>query len=218
MKTVGIGSLPHLNISEAISYSLKHTLPFLPQMTSLGERMVEQVLSTQELSTKYKSLSLFTEKIIEQNITTFKIQIAGPETCNVDDKKILLEINNFLKYFENYNLRPIVFIDEPIITFKSEHLKNIFNELTNMKISSGLHSCATFKLEQAEYLKCDFLSYDAGLVAPNLKSKKNLIAGIPPFSGKDFSIYGEWISSSCGLAMYTEEDCEKILINLRAYK
>jgi hypothetical protein len=218
MKTLGIGSLPHLNISDAVTYSLKHSLPFLPQMTSLGERMVEQVLSAQELSKKYIALSLFTEKIIEQKNSNFKIQIAGPETCNVDSKIILNEINNFLEYFEDYNLRPIVFIDEPVITFKSDNLKKIFNELANMKIMSGLHSCAKFDVGKVEDLNCDFLSYDAGLVLPNVNSKKNLIAGIPPFSKEKFIVSGEWISSNCGLAMYTEDECKKILINLENYK
>lgn len=217
MKTVGIGSLPHTNFQSAISYSLKHHLPFLPQMTSLGERMVDQVRSSKEITKKYQALDLFTEKILEHKISAFKIQIAGPETCKVDHQLILNEINKFLEYFSKYKLKPIVFIDEPVITFKSDHLKNVFAELSKLEVTSGLHSCAKFNTELVEEMNFDFLSFDAGLVTPSENTKKILINGIPPFSMPKFTIYGEWISSSCGLARYTEDECEKILKNLNNY-
>ena len=218
MKTVGIGSLPHRSVLNAVNYSLKHDLPFLPQMTSLGERMIPQVLANIEMTEKYQALTLFTEKLLEKKVSTFKIQLAGPETCNVENKIIMREINSFLNYFDQFNLRPIIFIDEPIITLKTEQLKNIFSELTNLQIISGLHSCAKFNWDKVENMNFDFLSFDAQITIPMKQTKKNLITGIPPFSKEKFQVNGTWISSSCGLARYSEDDCEKILLELNNYK
>jgi len=92
MKTVGIGSLPHLSIEDACNYSLKHDMPFLPQMTSLGESMIEQALSRQPLFHTYSALKTFTEKLLLNNIEQFKIQIAGPETCKVHHKIIYSQL------------------------------------------------------------------------------------------------------------------------------
>lgn len=216
MKTLGIGSLPHHSSHDAVNFSLRHSMPFLPQMTSLGEHMVSQALSTKDLLEKYSALENFTEKILEKKIIDFKIQIAGPQTCNVNDTIILKEINKFLKYFEKYNLQPIVFIDEPVFSQNSEQLKNIFDELRNLNIVSGFHSCAKFNWNLTEPLNFDYLSFDLGVMSARPESRKNLVTGIPPFS-KKLEVSGEWISSSCGLAMFTEGECEMILKNLETY-
>lgn len=216
MKTFGIGSLPHHSRQDAVNFSLRHSMPFLPQMTSRGERMVSQALSAKDLLEKYSALENFTEKILENKIIDFKIQIAGPQTCNVNDTIILKEINKFLNYFEKYKLRPIVFIDEPVFIQNSEQLKNIFDELRNLNIVSGFHSCAKFNWNLTEQLNFDYLSFDLGVMSAPPKFKKHLITGIPPFS-KKLEVLGEWISSSCGLAMFTEDECEMILKNLEAY-
>jgi hypothetical protein len=218
MKTVGIGSLPHKSIHDAVKFSIRHDMPFLPQMTSLGERMIPQVKSSKKLSEKYSSLSLFTEKLLETNTSFFKIQIAGPETCNTNESIILKEIENFLEYFEQFKLKPIVFIDEPVITMKSASLKNIFKELRSLDIITGLHSCASFDCTLVDKLETDYLSFDLGVISSAINSNKILIAGLPPFSEDRFKFTGDWISSSCGLAMYTENQCETILKNLKIYK
>lgn len=218
MKTIGIGSLPHHSVENAINYSFKHDIPFLPQMTSLSERMVSQVLSSEPLLKKYFALDLFTKKILEEKTSVFKIQIAGPETCSVNEETILKEINNFLIYFEKYNLKPIIFIDEPVLTSHSSSLRNIYLELKKMQIITGLHSCAKFSLEHIQDLEVDYISYDASLINwPNI-TKSQLVTGIPPFSKNKFQPRGDIISSSCGLAFYSEMECEEILKNLNSYK
>ena len=217
MKTLGIGSLPHHSIKDATDYSLKHTMPFLPQMTSHRERMISQVLTSKDLREKYIALEIFTEKIIEKKIVDFKIQIAGPQTCKVDKKIILNEINQFLNYFEKHKLHPIVFIDEPVFNQNSEQLKNKFDELKNLNVVCGFHSCANFEWKLTEQLNSDYLSFDLGIISPPAKFQQILVTGIPPFSNKQFQVSGEWISSSCGLAMFTEDECEIILKNLESY-
>jgi hypothetical protein len=217
MKTVGIGSLPHKSIKDAVAFSLKHDLAFLPQMTSLGERMIPQTLSSRPLIEKYSALSFFTEKILENKISNFKIQIAGPETCRVEAHSILYEIDQFLKYFDKYNLTPIIFIDEPVFISQVYHLDKIFKELARQKIISGLHSCARLDWELVEKLEFNYLSFDIKIMFPLSQSQKILIAGIPPFTSKKYEFSGEWVSSSCGLAMFSEIESEKILENLKMY-
>jgi hypothetical protein len=218
MKTVGIGSLPHKSIQHAITYSLRHDLPFLPQMIQNGERMIPQVMGQDILLEKYSALEFFTEQILEQKLTQFKIQLAGPETCKTSDKIILQQILNFIKYFDNYNLKPIIFIDEPVLVPESIYLKNIFSEINKLGYISGLHSCAKVDIGKLEYLDNNFLSFDLSLTTVIEKTKKSLIYGIPPFSTSKYKFDGEWISSSCGLASFTENDCEIILRNLENYK
>lgn len=218
MKITGIGSLPHDSVIKAVAYSLRHDLPFLPQMTGLGERMISQVLNKNELSKKYQALQLFTEKILEKNISQFKIQLAGPETCGTSELLIIEQINSFLEFFDKYKLRPIIFIDEPVLTLKSDHLKKVFIELKNLGVNSGLHSCAQFEWEKIECLETTYISFDLNLIKQPEITSKIKIAGFPPFITKEFNYSGEWISSSCGLASYTEKDCETILRNLENHK
>lgn len=218
MKTIGIGSLPHHSTHDAINFSFRHTMPFLPQMTSLGERMIAQALSSEHLTKKYIALESFTEKILKNKINNFKIQIAGPETCSASSKIILNEINLFLKYFNQYNLYPVIFIDEPVLKKNTTQLKNIYDELSKLNITSGLHSCAKFDWHQIRDLELDYLSFDSGIMSPPKEFQNHLIVGIPPFSKHIAGLTGEWISSSCGLATFSEDECDSILKNLESYK
>lgn len=48
--TTQIGSLPFTDVDAAVSYSLQHDIPFLPELTALGDGMTEYIKNPGKLS------------------------------------------------------------------------------------------------------------------------------------------------------------------------
>jgi len=65
-----IGSLPYDNIGEAVRYSLRHHIPFLPELPKLGDSMLDYIKNPGKLS----CLNEFKKHSYE----TVKIQSVGP--------------------------------------------------------------------------------------------------------------------------------------------
>jgi hypothetical protein len=227
IQTTGIGSLPHLKKTDAIEFSFKHDIPFLPQLTSLGENMIEQALSPLDPRQSHLALDSFLEKAHTLNSTSLKIQIAGPNTCQTSENPILKTIFKFVKILDENKLKPIIFIDEPCTMSDSVALQNIFDEINNAGFQSGLHSCNHFSLSTIKKFKINFLSYDSNIM--NIKNSEFLkthIVGVDPILNRPDEInqvlasYHDDIilSYSCGLAKYTEDQCEQILNGLNQHK
>lgn len=221
-RTTGIGSLPHNSIEKSVLFSLKHTLPFLPQLTYFNENMIDQALKS-DIIHSHLALEFFKDALIENKITKFKIQIAGPSTCNSNALKILLTIEKFMNYFAIYGLNPIIFIDEPIFNPNSHQFQSLLLELKNQNILSGVHTCNRFEWEEISFLNLiNYFSFDANLVSPpsDIKNPEKFIIGTSPYLNNiNFSDYqNNFFSYSCGLAKFSEAECDQILDYLEAIK
>ncbi|MCQ9207635.1 MAG: hypothetical protein NG740_07135, partial [Omnitrophica bacterium] len=67
-----VGSLPLEDVGEAVNYSLKHDIPFLPELPRRGDAMMEYIKSPGKLS----CLAEFKKHTFE----AVKVQCVGPTT------------------------------------------------------------------------------------------------------------------------------------------
>lgn len=198
--TTGIGSLPFNNIEDAFEFSFKHDIPFFPQLSSIHGNMIQQVLNF-----NFKYLFEFIEIAKDKNIKLIKMQIAGPQTTNLD-------ANHYHKVFQEVkklttSMDVLFCLDEPVITKETFKLHVDYNQHKHFKFDA-IHSCANLEnLDLSSFLEnIDYFFYDAFL-NPNLHThyqnlKAKLVPGVVDFKAnlQDMDINGfKIISTSCGL-------------------
>ena len=74
MITTQVGSLPYDDVDEAVEYSLRHDIPFLPELPKLGDAMMDYIKQPGSIS----CLETFKRKVA--GFETVKIQCVGPAT------------------------------------------------------------------------------------------------------------------------------------------
>jgi len=67
-----IGSLPYDDVKRAVDYSLRHDIPFLPELPLLGDSMLDYIQDPGKLSCL--------EEFQKNKFKTVKIQCIGPAT------------------------------------------------------------------------------------------------------------------------------------------
>lgn len=151
--TTGIGSLNHKNIEDAISYSLKHDLPFLPQLPHLNGNMIEEI-SLQGNCIEDSFLTV----CLNNSINKIKIQIVGPTSSSLSTNKLLNKLIQTKKKFTNFSI--VLFIDEPVLTHSIE-LENLVKTAKIYFDKVGLHCCANkIDTDVVNKLNLDIFSYD----------------------------------------------------------
>jgi hypothetical protein len=210
LPTTGVGSLPHENISDAIDFSLKHDIPFLPELTKLDGFMNE--------SKKNSCLDEFIKNTTSSNVR--KIQFPSP----------LINSNTKIQSLEN----TITFIDSPIIE-DYEKLKRIvqgkglhtcskinLNEIKKLGITH-----LSFDAELIESAPSYFLE-------ELIKNNITPVVGIINTANSDIALVSSikdwkkaiakysiscWLSYGCGLAKHSidqSEDAFQRLISIRS--
>ncbi len=214
--TTGVGSVPFLDLSEAIRYSFLHTIPFLPQMPKLGEDMILPLISHEKLDKNCPCLRAFQERLEKENKTFFKIQLASPDTVETYSKNFSFnfyqkKVDELLSIFTKISDEFIFIFDAPL--FSKNHKKTLL-EVSRIKkkfsnILIGIHCCG-FKENFSDLKelsnKFDILS----LPASQSFSFPKLIYGISPKNQnqiKDLNTEKKKIivSSECGLANYSRK-------------
>jgi len=208
-----IGSLPYTNIDEAIKYSLKYPIPFLPELPKNGDSMMDYIKKPGKLSclNKFKT----------HKFATVKIQCIGPASLissgyveNEAMDKITEHIFAITDELQADQI--ILFLDEPNlgnIGFEFKHLwKDIFG---TFDVISGVHICGHMDWDKLFDSSIKIISFDASLtditLYPKYRNKKNIAWGIQNLENvKDFQ-EGDLITSPCGMspAFYSKEDSEK---------
>jgi hypothetical protein len=110
-----IGSLPYDNVKDAIDYSLRHDIPFLPELPKKGESMLEYIKTPGKLS----CLKEFKEAV--KGYDSVKIQAVGPVTILSDNKSRYTEEEaisktkeHILRILDGLDAKEIIcFLDEP---------------------------------------------------------------------------------------------------------
>ncbi|MFH0956341.1 MAG: hypothetical protein V1813_00605 [Candidatus Aenigmatarchaeota archaeon] len=182
-----IGSLPYLDPSQAIDYSLKHDIPFLPELPRLGEAMMEYIKTPGHLS----CLQDFQAAVKGRDIA--KIQGVGPATIvsagngRYTEKKALeMSREHMMRIMEGFDVEKLIFfLDEPSLEMvdyeamglsKAEYesmgftgvdYKNLWRQLRddaarNGNVTFGVHTCGNFNwggLFGLDFL--DVISFDA---------------------------------------------------------
>jgi hypothetical protein len=112
-----IGSLPYDNIAEAVKYSLKHDIPFLPELPKRGDLMIDYIRHPGEMS----CLNEFAAAT--KGYSTVKIQCIGPASIvyatekEFDEMKaVQVAYEHISKIVNALDVRNIIlFLDEPTL-------------------------------------------------------------------------------------------------------
>ena len=217
-----IGSLPFRDVKKAVAYSLKHDIPFLPELTALGDAMLDYIKRPGSLS----CLAEFKRHRYE----TVKVQVIGPATLiqsgyeeNEALARIYEHISRILDGLEAEEI--ILFLDEPALGyagFEYEPLWEALWEGLPREVIRGVHVCGNMQWDRLFEAEIEIISFDASKydITKYYESRrgKRIAWGIKSLKDiKDFR-KGDLITPPCGMPhrAFTEEDAERVLSLLRA--
>lgn len=214
-----IGSLPLADPKKAVEYSLKHDIPFLPELPLLGEGMLSYIRRPGSLA----CLAEFKKHRFE----VAKVQAVGPATLilsGFDPDEALIRVWQHVEsLLDGLRAREIIlFLDEPALGqagFDYEELwRRIFQDFPVIR---GVHVCGNmqwdvlFRSEILDIISFDASRYDITLYYP--RHGKRIAWGITkPQDVRDFRP-GDLLTPPCGLAppKYTPQDIEEVLALLQ---
>jgi hypothetical protein len=217
-----IGSLPLKDPRAAVEYSLRHDIPFLPELPLLGDAMLSYIKDPGHLST----LSEFKN----HRFDVVKVQAIGPATLilsGYDPDEALLRIYRHVEAILD-GLRAeevILFLDEPALGQAGFDFEELWRPIfSDFPVIPGVHVCGNmqwdllFKSDVIEIISFDASRYDITRYYP--RHGKRVAWGITePSQVKDFRP-GDLITPPCGLSpkFYGQDDLERVLTTLLAAK
>jgi len=232
-----IGSLPYEDVDEALDYSFRHDIPFLPELIKKGDSMLEYIKHPGKLS----CLEKFKSEVKRRKISEVKIQCVGPSTLifseyEKDDavNRIKNHVNSILEGLSAEKV--ILFFDEPLISLDkslyealeinegySQILDEILNGIPKRDLTIGMHTCNRADWNGLFGLsKIEIISFDASKFAREVfhsekyRGNKRIAWGINRKEDAREFHEGDLLTLPCGMspARYSIEDCEKNLAML----
>ena len=157
-----IGSLPYKDVKQAVRYSLKHDIPFVPELPLLGDSMMEYIKNPGHLSCLAEFKKYTFEVVKGQVVGPSTLVMAGYEPSDAVDR-----INRHAeKILDGLKAKEIILIlDEPALGqagFDFEELWAPIFESLNVKVVRGVHCCGNMdwdKLFQSKLI--EIISFDA---------------------------------------------------------
>ncbi len=214
-----IGSLPLEDVGEAVAYSLKHEIPFLPELPKRGDAMLEYIKQPGKLS----CLKEFKKHKFE----TVKIQCVGPVTLMLagykKDDAIERAYEHISRVVEGLEASEIIlFLDEPALGHSGVNFAQIWEALfSSFNVVCGVHTCGNMDWDKLFDSGIEVISFDASKYDLTKYSKyrsgKKISWGMEKREDvKDFK-EGDLLTLPCGMGspMYKAEDCEKNLAKLQ---
>ena len=218
--TTQIGSLPYDDIEKAVEYSLRHDIPFLPELPRLGDAMMDYIENPGNMS----CLELFKKKVC--GYETVKIQCVGPATLilggyDQDDafSRAYEHIDALTDGLEAENI--ILFLDEPALGQAGFDYRQLWSPLfESFDVVSGVHVCGNMNWDELFASEIDIISFDASKFDitkyPGYRSGKRIAWGVESAEDvKDFQD-GDLLTPPCGMGpkFFNTDDCETVLGNL----
>ena len=154
-----IGSLPFTNVERAVAYSLEHDIPFLPELTALGDAMLHYIREPGSLSCL--------EAFKRHHFDTVKIQCIGPATLlqngyDEDDaiSRIYAHVEAILRGLTAEET--ILFLDEPALGYAGFDYRRLWAPLfESLPVVRGVHVCGNMQWDQLFDAEIDIISLDA---------------------------------------------------------
>ena len=223
----GIGSLPYTSVECAIGFSLRHSIPFLPELPGLGDSMVgddDGILRSPVCLSKFK----------ENSFPRVKMQSVGPVTLFRTDRYDSFDDAIFATYEHVKSLldglcadEVILFLDEPgldMLPFELDYelaWSSVFDEFD---VTSGIHTCGNTDWERLVKSGVKIISLDATkinlpVLFPEYRKYEVLASwGIQQISDIGEFQKGDLLTHPCGMSpeWYTVSDCEMVLKNLKS--
>ncbi len=232
-----IGSLPFDSVEKAVEYSLRHDIPFLPELPKLGDAMLDYIKNPGKLSCL--------EEFKKHSYDLAKAQCVGPATLmqsrNTEDKenernyteeeaiaRISIHLNTICAGLDAKLL--VVFLDEPGLGNSGCDYIALWDAIfcdINRDVVRGVHTCGNMDWDKLFAADINMISFDASQYDLTIYSKYNefrgrngkIAWGISRLENiRDFH-EGDLITMPCGLGgmnketgkRFTEEECEKAL-------
>lgn len=214
-----IGSLPLEDVGEAVAYSLRHDIPFLPELPKKGDAMLEYIKKPGKLSCL--------DEFKKHKFDTVKVQCVGPVTLILSGYKedAALEracehISAILNGLEAK--KTILFLDEPALGHSGIDYRELWEALfSSFDVIRGVHTCGNMDWDKLFDSDIEIISFDASKYDITKYSKyrggKKISWGVEKIENiKDFR-GGDLITLPCGMGSpaFRAEDCEKNLKKLQ---
>ncbi len=204
-----IGSLPFNNIQKAIDYSLKHNIPFLPELPKLNDSMLSYIKKPGKLSCL--------EDFAKNKFNIVKIQSIGPATLmlsnyNEDEamQSIYTHINTIINKLKAKEI--ILFLDEQSLGHAGFNFIALWSAIFScFNVKKGVHVCSSMDWDKLFQADLDYISFDASkydiTLYPKYRSNKNIAWGIENLVNvKDYQ-ENDLITPPCGLGKKNEQSC-----------
>ena len=219
-KITQIGSLPYDDVDQAVEYSLRHDIPFLPELPLMGDAMMDYIKRPGNMS----CLDTFKKKVA--GFETVKIQCIGPATLilggyDQDEafSRAYEHINALLDGLDAGNI--ILFLDEPALGHAGFDYRQLWSPLfESFDVTSGVHTCGNMNWDEMFAADIDIISFDASKYDltkyPGYRNGKRIAWGVEKIEDvKDFQ-EGDLLTLPCGMGpkFYSTDDCQKSLNNL----
>jgi hypothetical protein len=216
-----IGSLPYDNVDEAVDYSLRHDIPFLPELPRLGDAMLEYVKHPGHLS----CLRTFQQRTAGLDVV--KIQCVGPATLILSgyspDEAVAMACQHIAALLDGLQVgRVILFLDEPALGQVGFDYQQLWSALfESFDVTPGVHVCGNMNWDDLFRSDIEIISHDASEYDitryPAYRSGKRIAWGIQGRENvRDFHA-GDLLTLPCGMGpkLYSPDDCEARLKQLQ---
>jgi hypothetical protein len=215
-----IGSLPFTDVERAIAYSLEHEIPFLPELTALGDAMLRYIEEPGRLS----CLDAFKRNRFE----TVKVQCIGPATLlgsgfEEDDAiaRVYRHVEAILDRLRAEEI--ILFLDEPALGYVGFDYGRLWEPLfESFPVVRGVHVCGNMQWDHLLSAAIDIVSFDASRydITKYYEDREptRIAWGIERVDDVADFRPGDLITLPCGMPhkAYSEEDADRRLAMLRA--
>ena len=215
-----IGSLPYDEVDQAVDYSLRHDIPFLPELPKLGDAMLEYIKNPGRMS----CLETFKKKVEDRE--TVKVQCIGPATLVLsgysEDEAVARTYEHISAVLDGLNISDIIlFLDEPALGHAGFDYQQMWSPLfESFDATFGVHVCGNMNWDELFTSELDIISFDASKYDvtkyPRYRNGKRIAWGIQ--AGEDVRDFqkGDLLTLPCGMGpkFYSTDDCETSLKNL----
>jgi hypothetical protein len=215
-----IGSLPYEDVVQAVEYSLRHDIPFLPELPKLGDAMLDYIKNPGRLS----CLDTFRKKV--KGRQTAKIQCIGPATLVLsgfpEDEAVTRAYQHISAITDGLDVSElIIFLDEPALGQAGFDFRRLWSPIfDSFDATFGVHVCGNMNWDELFTCDVDIISFDASKYDitkyPGYRSNKAIAWGIKTRQDlKDFQ-EGDLLTLPCGMGpkFFTIDDCKAALENL----
>lgn len=205
-----IGSLPFTDVDIAVAYSLQHDIPFLPELTALGDGMLEYVKDPGRLS----CLAAFKK----QRFETVKVQCIGPATLiqskyDKDDAvmRVYQHVEAVLDGLQADEI--ILFLDEPALGYIGFDFVRLWEPIfDSFPVTRGVHTCGNMQWDQLFAAPIDIISFDASKYDISKyyadRNGKRIAWGITNVEQVTDYRPGDLITGPCGLPHLTHTEAD----------
>jgi hypothetical protein len=212
-----IGSLPYDDVEKAVEFSLRHDIPFLPELPKLGDAMMEYIKNPGSLS----CLDTFKKRVEGRPVV--KVQCIGPATLMLagysEDEAISRTCQHIEAVLDGLSAGTIIlFLDEPALGQAGFDYHRLWAPLfESFNVTPGVHVCGNMNWDELFNSQVQIISFDASqydvTIYPAYRNGKRIAWGIQNRDDvRDFQ-RGDLLTLPCGMGpkLYSTDDCEVCL-------